>query len=231
MSLVPLLPLFHRFNREYFDGLLVKRVTTVKYLGVKLDGNLKGDAHACEIVKKCAGRISFLYRNASLLDFYCRKTLCSSLILPNLDYCCSSWYIGLTKQLRNKLDVLQRRVIRFIFSMDARDHVGTGHLRQLTWLSIQDRVKYFKLCHIFRIRHGLAPGYLSSGFVSITDTHSHLTRGSTFNYTITKDMCDSPTTFLFTAAKLWNNLPNELKNINSFMVFRTKLKLFLSSDY
>ena len=136
-------------------GLLVKRVTAVKYLGIHLDEKMKGTAHAGEIVKKCAGRISFLYRHSSMLDFYCRKTLCSALILPHFDYCCSSWYSSLNVQLRSKLDVLQRKVVRFIYSMDARGHVGTEHLRSLSWLSIPDRVRYFKVCHVFRIRNGL----------------------------------------------------------------------------
>ena len=95
------------------NGQPVKRVTTVKYLGVTLDENMKGSKHVSDLLRKCAGRISFLFRNASFLNFHCRKLFCSALITPYLDYCCTSWYTGLSKVLQGKLDVVQRRMVRF----------------------------------------------------------------------------------------------------------------------
>ena len=77
------------------EGTAIKRVFSVKYLGVRLDVNMSGMDHATELVKKCVGRISFLYRNVSLLDSDCRRILCLALIQPYMDYCCSSWYSGL----------------------------------------------------------------------------------------------------------------------------------------
>ena len=39
-----------------------------------------------DVIKKCAGCISFLFRYSSLLDFYCCEIMCSALIVPYLDY-------------------------------------------------------------------------------------------------------------------------------------------------
>ena len=213
------------------DGQPVKRVTSVKYLGLHLDEDMKGRTHANDVIKKCAGRISFLFRYSSLLDFHCRKIMCSALIIPYLDYCSSSWYSGLSKKLQNKLDVLQRRMVRFIYSLDACDHVGTEKLRELSWLSIRDRVQYFKLCHVFKIRNGLAPKYLSDGFISVAESHSHFTRGSSFNYHISGPLSASHTSFAFTAISHWNSLPNEIKEIRSFPKFREKVKGYLMASY
>ena len=192
---------------------------------------MKGGTHANDVIKKCAGRISFLFRYSSLLDFHCRKIMCSALIIPYLDYCSSSWYSGLTKKLQNKLDVLQRCMVRFIFSLDARHHVGTEKLRELSWLSIKDRVQYFKLCHVFKIRNGLAPRHLADGFISIAESHSHFTRGSSFNYVISGPLAASHTSFVATAIKHWNALPNDVKEIQSFPKFREKVKGYLMSFY
>ena len=81
------------------DGTAVVRVSTVKYLGVTLDASLNGSTHVSKMLKTCMGRLSFLYRNSSLLDAKSRKTLCSALIQPYIDYCCSSWYSGLSVAL------------------------------------------------------------------------------------------------------------------------------------
>lgn len=213
------------------DGIAVKQVTSVTYLGVKLDQNVKGKVHVADVIRKCVGRVSFLYRNSALLDVNCRRILCSALIQPYLDYCCSSWYSSLTKQLRLRLDTLQNRMVRFIFSRDGMSHVDTGDLRQLSWLTVPDRVKYFKLIHVFKIRQGTAPDYLISDFKAVTELHSHRTRGSLFNYNVSRDLANSPTSFAYTGIKHWNSLPSFLKEIKSEWIFKRKLKQFLTSDY
>ena len=149
------------------DGVPVERKFCVKYLGVLLDENMNGSAHAGNIMKVCAGRMAFLYRNSSLLDKKCRQTLCSALIQPYVDYCCSSWYSGLSVVLRERLNVIKRKMVQLIYGMDNRGHVDNKNFRDLSWLSIPDRVKSFRMSHLFRIRHKLAPAYLLPNFKSV----------------------------------------------------------------
>ena len=206
------------------DGTAVGRVTSVTYLGVVLDVNLSGTNHVENMIKKCAGRISFLYRNSSLLNFNCRRILCTALVQPYLDYCCSSWYSGLTSRLRDKLDVLQRRMVRFINGYGPREHVGSGDVKSLSWLLVKDRVRYFKLVHVFKIVHGNALGYLSGKFEPIVATHRHNTRSSGNNFHVSKALSGSLTSFAYTAVKEWNELPIDLKSIESEKLFRQKLR-------
>ena len=98
------------------DGTPVERKFTVKYLGALLDANLNSSAHVGNLMKVCAGRMAFLYRNSAFLDKKCRQTLCSALIQPYMDYCCSSWYGGLTVNLKERLNVIQRKMVRFIYA-------------------------------------------------------------------------------------------------------------------
>ena len=50
------------------DGMAVKRVFQVKYLGVLLDGDLSGKGHFANVVKTCSSCLAFLYRNSRFLD-------------------------------------------------------------------------------------------------------------------------------------------------------------------
>ena len=213
------------------DGMPVQRNFEVKYLGVLLDDRLTGSAHVSKMLKTCMGRLSFLYRNSSFLDSNCRKLLCSSLIQPYLDYCSSSWYSGVSAQLRSRMDVLQRKMARFIFGFDYRAHIGTTELRSLSWLTVPDRVSYFKLIQLFKIRLGSAPHYLISDFKLVSESHIHATRGSRFNYQVPKSLALAPTTFSFTVIKQWNSLPTFLKEIKSLPSFKRKLKEYLLSRY
>ena len=182
-------------------------------------------------MKVCAGRMAFLYRCSSLLDKKCRQTLCTSLIQPYIDYCCCSWYGGLSAALRERLNVIQRKMIRFIHSMDNRGHVDLSHLRDLGWMHIPDRVKYFRMAHLFRIRHKLAPKYLLPNFKAVSDAHTYNTRGSTYNFHLSRELSRFSDGFAFTAIRQWNDLPNSIKSISGFQVFKRKLKDHLLSQY
>ena len=163
---------------------VIDRVSCVKYLGIHLDACLNGSVHAHNLLKVCASRMAFLYRNSYFLDGDSRQILCSALIQPYIDYCCSSWYSSLSLSLRKRLDVLQRKMVRLVRGMNFRDHVSLVELCSLSWLSIPHRVSYFKLLHVFKVRHNIAPKYLMVNFCSISDSHSYGTRSRNFYYHI-----------------------------------------------
>ena len=213
------------------DGNVIGRVFDVRYLGVQLDANMNGSCHANNVLKTCSQRLSFLYRNRTFLDERCRRLLCSALIQPYLDYCCSSWFSGLSSALKKRLEVTQRKMVRFIHGMDFRQHVGLVDLRKLSWLSVPDRVVYFKLLHLFRVRHGIAPKYLMTNFKAVSEAHSHNTRSSSHNYFVSRDLSLSPSSFAFSAIKAWNSLPLALKNVDKIDRFKRDLKQHFFEGY
>ena len=198
---------------------------------MELDETMSGEAHGKKLVSKCVGRISFLYRYSSLLDEKTRAILCSALIQPYIDYCCSSWYSSLSAKLRQQIDVLQRRMVRFVFSYGPRFHVDSSHLKRLSWMSISDRVGYFKRMHVFKIRQGLAPSYLTERFTRVEERHTYNTRGSGRNFSVSDEICGSLVSFSYTAVKLWNQLPDDLKEARTLTFFKKKLKEFIFRAY
>ena len=62
-------------------------------------------------------RLTFLYRNKNCLSLQSRKTLCSTLIQCHFDYACACWYEGLTKNMKDKLQIAQNKIVRFILNL------------------------------------------------------------------------------------------------------------------
>ena len=166
-----------------------------------------------------------------MLDMEARKILTTALIQPHLDYCVSSWYEGVPKVLKAKLDVVQRRMVRFIYSRHPMDHVGTSDLKLLSWLTISDRVRYFKMVHVFKIRAGLAPQYLSEHFTPVSAVHTYGTRSQSFDFHASKAISMAQTSFAYSAILNWNSLPVSIKGIQSLSLFKSKLKSYLISSY
>ena len=203
----------------------------MKDLGVRLDCNMSGEPHAKELIAKCNGRVSFLFRYSSLLNTNTRRILCSSLVQPLLDYCSSPWYSGFPSRLREKNDVIQRRMVRFVFSYISRQHVDSHDFKKLSWMRLSDRVNYFKLLHVFKLRNRLAPVYLSRRFTLVEQEHEYNTHGRGRNFAITSNISDSLATFSYTAAILWNGLPSYLKEFTSLNLFRNRLRVYIMQSY
>ena len=68
-----------------------------------LDNLLAGETIVNNIVQKVNTRLKFLYRQYCFLNEKLRKSVCSALIQCHLDHACSSWYDGLSKTLKEKL--------------------------------------------------------------------------------------------------------------------------------
>ena len=85
--------------------------------------------------------------------------------------------------------------------------------------------------HRFRIQNKLAPKYLLPNFTSVSAAHSHNTRGSEYNFVLSRDLSRSQSSFSFVSIKHWNSLPTSIKSIGEFRVFKRKLKEFLISQY
>ena len=210
------------------DGETVQRVTSIVYLGVRLDQCLSFDEYVVKVCKNANNRLSFLYRYSHLLDVQTRKMLCNSLVLSNLTYCISAWYPGLGTGLKDRLNVVQRKMVRFVNGWKPREHVGVREIKSAGWLIFPKRASLSQLCHLFKIRAGLAPSYLSRDFCPTGDIHHHHTRGSDLNYFIDSRKFP-PNTFHYTTVREWNALPHDLRCAPSLASFKRKLRQYFTS--
>ena len=90
---------------------------------------------------------------------------------------------------------------------------------------------HLMLIHLFKVKNGLSPKYLKHNFTSVSDTHTHNTRGSTSNYHVSVSLSRAPSSFAFSCVKEWNALPDTVKGINSLKPFKRELREFLISSY
>ena len=124
-------------------------------------------------------------------------------------------------------------MVRFAFNLSPRSHVDQRNLKQLGWLSVRDRVRYFRLIHVFKISRGLAPDYMMGGFIPVAKVHSHNTRGSVSDYHISKfgpSMLKS-SSFCVTAKREWNSLPRDLKLLENIGLFKSRLRKYFLEQY
>ena len=160
------------------NGTVIQHTDSVKYLGATLDQCLSYETMVTSIIKKANARLKFLYRKQRFLSLYTKKMLVMSLIQCHFDYACSIWYYGISQDLKNRLQVTQNKIIRFILRFDQRSHISKDHFLQLGWLPVEKRVEQIILNHVFKIHSGSAPSYMNENFIPASSVHNHYTRFS-----------------------------------------------------
>ncbi len=61
------------------NGVSIKSVSAVKYLGINIDSDMSGETTWKTIISKCNSRLKFVYRQAGCLPTATKKALCLAL--------------------------------------------------------------------------------------------------------------------------------------------------------
>ena len=202
-----------------YENIDIKQHSKVTYLGCIFDESMSGESMALKVINKINGRLKFLYRKNRFLSYPLRRLLCNALIQPHFDYACCSWYSNLNKKLKDKLQVLQNKCIRFCLQLGNRDHIGIKEFQTINWLPVNDRCLQQLASHAFKFFDSTCPVYMSEIFDATDNNHMN-TRSSLLRLKI--PFCKSSkgqTSPSYLIPKVWNSLPSQLKlskNIDDF---------------
>ena len=208
------------------NGVKIDSKPNVNYLGTKLDQTLSGETTANSVISKCNSRLKFLYRKANYFDFTTRRNLAMALIQCHFDYACSAWYGGLKLKLKQRLQICQNKMIRYVLGLHPRSHIGYNEFKIVNWLPVEKRVQQLNVNHMFKIFNNTAPSYLSEQFERVQNQHHYRTRGSSHNFIVPGVNSAGRSSFSFVGAKNWNNLPGHIKQCITKENFKLEVKKY-----
>ena len=139
------------------EGNTIPSSDSIKILGVTLDSNLQYDTHISNLCFKASAQINAMKRIGKYLNTDCRIAMYKSFISSNFSYCPVSW-IFCGKRNSDKLEKLQERALRFIFSdytSPYRELLKHGHFLSLFAL----RIRYLAI-EMYKCVHGIHDIYI-----------------------------------------------------------------------
>ena len=71
---------------------------------------------------------------------------------------------GNIKIAKNRLQITQNKIIRFVLKMDPRSHVGANEFKSIGWLPVSRRVDQIILNHVFKIKYRQSVHYMAENF-------------------------------------------------------------------
>lgn len=212
-----------------FAETKIERVDKIKYLGVIINEKLKCNDQIQKCVSKAASKVNLLKRLSKKLNFSSRKLVYNSLIQPNFDYC-STLYLNATKEQIKCMQKIQNRGMRTILKC----HYLTPKkymLDCLGWLSISQRIKFNCIVMIFKIKHDLLPEYLKNELNYVCNMsnrnlrNAHDFRLPNYKLDVTRK------SIFYDGIKLFNGLPQYLKEISSLTKFKSECKKYILQSF
>ena len=156
----------------------IKSVDSHKLLGLVMDGQLTWNSHTDEVCSKVLKQINLLKAIQTYLPQYARQSFYKSLIQPITDYACIIW--GATSQYNlHRILRLQKYGARVILKIKRRQDVPSSELfSKLNWMTINQRVDYFRSIMMYKTINRSSPNYLHNRFEYVKDKHEINTRSA-----------------------------------------------------
>ena len=146
----------------------------------------------------------------------------NSFIVSRMDYCICIWG-GASVKLINKLYKIQKRAARIILC----DHFETSSkelFQRLKWMNIFQRMEYIRCLMMYKIYNKFVPEYIYKDFSIKKQCTNYCLRSngtSSQFYKVQKTQMNMvKQSFLISGPKLWNNLPEPIKQANSSKNFK-----------
>ena len=192
---------------------------SVKLLGVHIDSQLKFEEHVLKICLKASRKLTALSRMSKFLCFNKRRTLFKAFFQSQFQYCPLIWMFC-SRKMNNKINRLQERALRFVFNdynssfqnLLIRDGSVTVHHNNIRLLAIE----------MYKVKNELSPNHIIELF---TRSNRSTNRAMTdFLLPETRTDVFGKNSLRYFGPKIWNIVPQNIKNASSLPLFKTMIK-------
>ena len=192
----------------------------IKLLCINIDSKLTFHQHVSIICDKAGRKLTVLTRLMKILSFQQRRILMKSFIDAQFNYGPLVWMFY-SRTLNSKLNRLQERALRIVYQDDIspfemllnKENSVTIHQRNLQRLAIT----------MYKINNNLSPKITQNLFTNNTQNYN-LRSNTQFKVAVPKTVRDGTETFSYIGPKIWELIPNDLKNLPTLKMFKKNIK-------
>ena len=192
---------------------VIKNATEYKYLGVRVDSSLNLNSNFNTCYNKASGRLRLLAKIRSYLDQATAATIYNVMVLPAFTYC-GILQLKYTNTQLSRLSSLHSRALKIVFR-DGRPN------KKLTSVVNANKTRACKL--VRKCLDKETCEQLQNHFT--LQEHERQTRNNTYTLKLPRIKTEyARKSFLFMGAKVYNELPLELRKIENYEEFEKQLK-------
>ncbi len=143
----------HPIKHNYIlHGQILETVSNAKYLGMDFSTDLNWTHNINRITNSANRTLGFLKRNITTKNEKVRELAYKTLIRPQVEYASTVWS-PYTKQNINKVEMVQRRAVRWVKGNYSTYDSVTDMQASLEWRTLADRRTDSRLAMFHKIYH------------------------------------------------------------------------------
>ena len=199
------------------EDVNIQTVSKQKLLGVYIDETLTWNPQIdyMYLCSNVSSKISLLRQLATCIPTHAQKLYYQGYILPLIDYGSVTW--GATSNGNIEcLSKLQKRAARIILHADFTTPSALM-FKELGWLSVTDRLKHNKATLVYKALDNKTPDYITNLLKPMSEAHTLNLRskenGTLYVPRSRTSLYDG--SFSWSAPRLWNSLPQTVRNAGS----------------
>ena len=212
----------------YVDKVPIEQVEKVQLLGMVIDNHLTWSKQIDNVIRKMGVGIHMTRRCEPYVPSHILEQVCRPLILSHLDYCSVVW-ASATKTVLFKLQVAQNRAARLVLGYSSRTSVRKMQ-SSLSWLSVENRLASSTVTFLGNTLRTHRPEFLKEQIVLCNTVHKHNTRKASNGDIVQAHPKTNfrKRTVLYRASKIWNELPQDIRQEKSKISFKRRIKVHFS---
>ena len=195
-------------------------VDSAKYLGINIHKTLKWNHHINHVTKKANSTSAFLRRNIHQCPQDTKALCYKTLIRPLTEYASVIWD-PYTAENITKLEMVQRRAARMVFSDYRTTSSVSAMINQLNWPTLQERRAQAKATMMYRIVYQMIDIPSTILVPTISPRGNNITFLVPFARTLTYQK-----SFFPDGIRIWNSLPSEAVSKTSIDSFKSQIQTY-----
>jgi len=209
------------------EGSPIPQVDEVKYLGVLLDKDLSFSAHCHYVKSKLVKLTSVFYYISRFINIEDAKTIYFAYALPYIQYGIEVFGHSSQKNILI-LQSAQNKLLKILCKKTMYDSPRELH-EQLNIFNIHELAVYFNCNFTYKMLNGMLPYIFHDYFTHVRDTNrrSHRNANNLLVPYFRTEFARKTTKCL--AARLWNMLPINLRQVSTIELFKKSLKEYILS--
>ena len=153
----------------YYDNLTIKNSNEEEILEVTIDRKLTFHQHIKKMCRKAGQKLSALLRLSPYLDTNKRKTIYTTMVKSQLNYCPLVWMFC-PRRSSNLINKVQERALRITYNDQLTDFKSL--LSNHNEITIHQRNLQVLMTEIYKIINHIAPSIMPSLFEIRENTHN-----------------------------------------------------------
>ena len=198
--------------------------TSEKLLGVEIRSDLNFNQHVDNLCKKANRKLTALARISSWQSFEKRKIIMKAFVESQFAYSPLTWMFH-DRNMNHKINRVHERALRIVYQDDTslfdelliKDKSFKIHHRNIQRLALE----------MYKVKHDISPLIMKNIFVPQNFNKYNLRAQTDFTLPSVNTVHCGHDSLKYFGCIVWNMIPNEIRNLNTFDDFKRKINTWL----